>query len=197
MDWKDIAGKIAGAAPMLSAVLAATGVGAPVAAAVSAAGALISSQLGVPNTPDDVAQALITNPDAAIKLKELDVAHGEHLAELANVQAKQVLDAQVAQLETINTTMQVEDKTREFSWRDFWGYVSGVAFGFVVVVVGYLVYKGVSTNHPEQLAAIPAIVGAFSTLFGIAALVLGVQSSIETHHAGMAERIAAGTPTAP
>jgi hypothetical protein len=195
MDWKDIAGKIAGAAPMLSAVLAATGVGAPAAAAVSAAGALIASSLGVPNSPDDVAQALVTNPDAAIKIKEIEVAHGDHLAELANVRAQQELAAQTTQLATVNTTMQVEDNSRVFSWRDFWGFVSGGAFAFVVAVVGYIVFMAVRANHPEQLAAIPAIVGSFSVLFGIAATVLGVQSSIETHHAGMAERIAAMPPS--
>jgi hypothetical protein len=188
MDWKDVAKSIASYAPMVSTVLAATGVGAPAAAAISAASALISGALGVANTPDDVAQALITNPDAAVKLKQIEADHGEHLAQIAAQVEGKELDSQVTQLQTVNETMQVEDKTRAFSWRDFWGYVSGGAFAFVVGIVGYLVGVAVYYNHPEQLAAIPAIVGSFSVLFGIAATVLGVQSSIETHHAGMAER---------
>lgn len=188
MNWSDIGKAIAGYAPTVATVLAATGVGAPAAAAISAAGALISGALGVPNNPDDVAQALITNPDAAVKIKQIEADHGEHLAQIAQQGEAKVLDSQVAQLQTVNETMRKEDDTRAFSWRDFWGYVSGGAFAFVVGIVGYLVGVAVYYNHPEQLAAIPAIVGSFSVLFGIAATVLGVQSSIETHHDGMAAR---------
>jgi hypothetical protein len=195
VDWKDVAKSIAGYAPLLSGVLAATGVGAPIAAAISAAGALVSGALGVPNTPDDVAQALITNPDAAVKIKQIEADHGEHLAQIAAQREATEFNAQTSALQTVNATMQVEDKTRVFSWRDFWGYVSGGAFAFVVLIVGYLVGTAVYYNRPEQLGAIPAIVGAFSVLFGISATVLGVQSSIQTHHEGMAARIAAGQAT--
>ena len=192
MNWSDIAKNISAYAPALAGVLAATGVGAPAAAAVALAGKLVSVALGVPNTPDDVAQALATNPDAAVKLKQIEADHGEHLAAIAQQAQAAELAAQVSQLQTVNATMQTELKERVFTWRDFWGFVSGGAFAFVVAVVGYLVWAAVWYTKPDMLAAIPAIVGAFSTLFGIAAVVLGVQSSIETHHAGMADRIAAG-----
>jgi hypothetical protein len=188
MEWKDVAKSIAGFAPALSGILAATGVGAPAAAAVSLAGSLISSALGVPNTPDDVAQALITNPDAAVKIKQIEADHADHLAAIAQQAEAVELTSQVSQLQAVNTTMQTEDKTRTFSWRDWWGYVSGLAFAVVVGIVCYIVINAVYTNHPELLATIPAIVGAFSVLFGIAATVLGVNSSIETYHAGMADR---------
>ena len=115
MNWTDIAKSIAGYAPMVSTVLAATGVGAPAAAAIAAAGSLISGALGVPNTPDDVAQALVSNPDAAVKIKQIEADHGEHLAQIAQLQEAKELDSQVAQLATVNSTMQTEDKTRTFS----------------------------------------------------------------------------------
>ena len=188
MNWSDVAKSVAGYAPLVSTVLAATGVGAPAAAAISAAGALISGALGVPNTPDDVAQALVSNPDAAVKLKQIEADHGEHLASIAQQTEATELAAATTSIASVNETMRKEDDTRAFSWRDYWGFVSGTAFAFVVGVVGYLVGVSVYYNHPEQLAAIPAIVGSFSVLFGIAATVLGVQSGIETHHAGMAER---------
>lgn len=192
MDWKDIAAKIAGAAPLLSGVLAATGVGAPAAAAVAAVGALVSGTLGVPNNPDDVAKALQTDPDAAVKLAQIEATHGENMA---TVYAKADADnenAQVAQLGQVNATMQAEDKARTFSWRDYWGFVSGTAFFLVTLVIGYLVVGAVWHAKPELMAAIPAIVASFVPLFGISAAVLGVQSSIEAHHAGVADRIAAG-----
>lgn len=188
MNWSDIAKSIASYAPMVSTVLAATGVGAPAAAAIAAAGSLISGALGVPNTPDDVAQALVTNPDAAVKLKQIEADHGEHLAQIAAGKEVAELNADTSALATVNQTMQVEDKTRDFSWRDFWGYVSGVAFAVVVGAVIYLIWAAIYYTKPELLGQIPAVVGAFTTLFGIAATVLGVHSSIEAYHSGMADR---------
>jgi hypothetical protein len=192
MDWKDIAKSVASAAPLLSGVLAATGVGAPVAAVVAAAGALVSSALGVPNTPDDVAKALQTDPDAAVKLAQIEADHGAAMAQAAATTTNAELAANLSQVQAVNATMQVEDKTRAFSWRDFWGYVSGTGFGFVVAVICYLVVGAVWHHQPDLMAPIPAIVGAFTTLFAIAAGVLGVQSGIEAHHQGIADRITAG-----
>lgn len=188
MDWTSVARQVASWAPTISGVLAMTGVGAPAAAAVAQAGSLIADALGVPNTPTDVSQALATNPDAAVKLKQIEADHGERLALIASQQQGAELAAQVDQVKAVNQTMQVEDNTRSFSWRDFWGFVSGAAFAFVVGFVGYLVWASVRYNEPQILANITPIVGSFTTLFGIAAMVLGVQSSIETHHAGMADR---------
>jgi len=188
MNWSDVAKSIASYAPMISTVLAATGVGAPAAAAISAAGALVSGALGVPNTPDDVAQALVSNPDAAVKIKQIEADHGEHLASIAQAQEASELGADTSALATVNETMQVEDKTRAFSWRDYWGYISGTAFAFVVAAVIYLIGASVYYTRPELMNAIPSIVGAFTTLFGIAATVLGVHSSIEAYHTGMADR---------
>lgn len=188
MDWQGVARQIAAWAPTVSGVLAMSGVGAPVAAAISEAGSLLSGALGVPNTPADIAQAVATNPDAAIKIKQIESDHGERLAQIAAGQEAATLSAQVSQVQTVNETMRKEDDTRAFSWRDFWGYVSGVAFAFVVGIIGYLVWSAVRYDQTAQLAAIPAIVGSFTTLFGIAAMVLGVQSSIEAHHAGLADR---------
>lgn len=188
MSWSDVGQSIASVAPKLATLLAMTGVGAPAAAAVSAAGALISGALGVPNNPDDVAQALVTSPDAAVKLRQIEADHADHLAQIAAQTEASELAAATSSLHDVNETMQVEDKTRTFSWRDFWGYVSGVAFAFVVGIIGYIVGNAIVYNHPELLASVPAIVGSFTTLFGIAATVLGVQSSIEAHHAGMASR---------
>ena len=188
MNWSDVAKSISSFAPQIATVLAATGVGAPVAAAVAAAGALVSGALGVPNNPDDVAQALVTNPDAAVKLRQIDADHGEHLAAIAAGRASAELAADTSALATVNETMQVEDKTRVFSWRDFWGYTSGAAFAVVVGAVIYLIWASIYYTKPELLAQIPAVVGAFTTLFGIAATVLGVHSSIEAYHSGMADR---------
>ena len=188
MNWTDVAKSIGEYAPKVATVLAMTGVGGPAAAAVAAAGSLISGALGVPNTPDDVSQAILTNPDAAVKLKQIEADHGDHLAQISAQTEASELAAATSSIHDVNETMKVEDQTRAFSWRDFWGYVSGVAFACVVLAVIYLIEEAVRTDKPTLMNFIAPIVGAFTTLFGIAATVLGVQSSIETHHKGMAAR---------
>ena len=191
--WQDVAKGIAAYAPQVASLLALTGVGAPVAAAVGTAGALVSAALGTPNDAGAVAAA-IQSPEAAVKLKEIEANSGTQMAQLAAQVHMAELSAQTEALKAVNATMQKEDETRKFSWRDLWGWISGIAFGFCVALIGYLVVNAVVYNHPEYLATIPSIVGAFSVMFGISATVLGVQSAIETHHAGMADRIAAAQP---
>ena len=142
-------------------------------------------------TPDAALAAIQADPNLAFQFQSKVVESQVEIAQIAADTEKAELGAQVSQLQTVNATMQKEDETRPFSWRDFWGFVSGTGFAFVVGIVGYMVEEDIRTNHFDLLAQIPQIVGAFTALFGIAAAVLGVQSSIETHHAGMADRIAA------
>lgn len=73
-EWKDLARKVAGAAPLLGSVL-----GGPAGGAV---GTLIASAFDVPNTPDAVQLALRANPDAAERLQRLELEHAERLREL-------------------------------------------------------------------------------------------------------------------
>lgn len=63
MKWKDIVGVVGNIAPVLGAAL-----GGPAGGAV---GAMIATALGVDNTPDAVAEAVKTNPEAAVKLAEI------------------------------------------------------------------------------------------------------------------------------
>jgi hypothetical protein len=63
MDWKDIAGIVGRAAPILGTL-----VGGPAGAAI---GGLISSALGTAATPDAIQQAIATDPQAALKLQML------------------------------------------------------------------------------------------------------------------------------
>jgi hypothetical protein len=72
MDWKNIAGKIAGAAPVLAGVL-----GGPAGAAASAAGSLVASVLGVKEDPAEVEAALKKDSDAFVKLKEIELKNRE------------------------------------------------------------------------------------------------------------------------
>lgn len=79
MDWKDIAGAVGKAAPILGTLL-----GGPAGGAV---GGLIASALGTSNDPADV-QAALANPEAAVKLREVEARRQVELRALAVDMAK-------------------------------------------------------------------------------------------------------------
>jgi hypothetical protein len=81
MNWNSIKETVGKVAPLAGTLL-----GGPAGAAV---GGLISSALGVENSPDAVAAAL-NDPDAVVKLKELESNERQHLLQmqLATLQAE-------------------------------------------------------------------------------------------------------------
>ncbi|NYT62368.1 hypothetical protein H0A66_08595 [Alcaligenaceae bacterium] len=89
MDWKDIAGVVGKAAPILGGIL-----GGPAGAAV---GSLISSALGTDATPDAVSAAILRDPNAALKLKELEVNSKVELQKLAVTAEQNRMQAAAAQ----------------------------------------------------------------------------------------------------
>lgn len=93
MKWSDVSEFISQVAP-----IAGTLVGGPIGGAV---GALLSKTLGVENKPDAVIEAVKNNPDALLKLKEL-----ENSKALADLQAhmdtmRLYADSEKANLQTV------------------------------------------------------------------------------------------------
>lgn len=78
MNWKDIGRQaIQMGAPILGGAL-----GGPAGAAV---GAMIANQFGVDDpTPGNIMAAIKADPDAAVKLREVEMRHQERLIELEN-----------------------------------------------------------------------------------------------------------------
>lgn len=78
MNWKDIGRQaIQMGAPILGGAL-----GGPAGAAV---GAMIANQFGVDDpTPGNIMAAIKADPDAAMKLREVELRHQERLIELEN-----------------------------------------------------------------------------------------------------------------
>lgn len=81
MNWSDIGGIVGRAAPIVGTLL-----GGPAGAAV---GALVASALNVPNDPDAVNVALAGNPDAMVRVQELQLTARVELEKLT-VQAETV-----------------------------------------------------------------------------------------------------------
>ena len=78
MDWSDVGKKIISVgAPLLGGAL-----GGPAGAAI---GKVVASQLGLTEaSPNKVIEAITADPEARIKLTELEFRHSERLIELEN-----------------------------------------------------------------------------------------------------------------
>lgn len=119
MDWKDIAGVVGKTAPLLGTLL-----GGPAGAAV---GGIIASVLGTGNSAEEVSAAL-ANPEAAVKLRQIEADRQTKLAELAADQAKAEIAGAVAALQSVNQTMQSEAASNHwptYTWRPFIGFITG------------------------------------------------------------------------
>lgn len=135
LNWKDIAADVGKAAPLVGTLL-----GGPAGGAI---GAIVSSALGVANTPDAVQQALATNPEAAVKLAQLQSDERVKLQQMTLAHADAVLAAETASLQS-----DVEDRKsareREATTKDtFTPQVLAflVTIGFFGVL-GYLLAYG-------------------------------------------------------
>ncbi len=159
MDWKDVAGIVGKAAPILGTVL-----GGPAGAAV---GGLVAAALGVENTPDAIEKAVATDPEAALKLRALEM---DHKAELQ----KMVLDYSGKLVDAGTTSIQADVDDRK-SARDaavhgdttrqvFWLSVVIITVAFAAEIVA--MFHGVSDN------ADPLIVGRVLGMLDAACLLV-------------------------
>lgn len=101
MDWKDVAGVIGKAAPLLGVIM-----GGQVGVAASAAGALVAQAFNVDATPDAVSAAVLNDPEAAVRLREIEATNSVELrrialevarAELADIADARARDVALAQ----------------------------------------------------------------------------------------------------
>lgn len=92
MNWSDIKGVIGNIAPLVG-----TAVGGPAGAVI---GSMVSTALGVDNTPDAVAIALKNDPQAAIKLRQFEIDNEKdirkHAFEVLDVELKDKQSAREA-----------------------------------------------------------------------------------------------------
>lgn len=153
MDWKDISSAVGKSAPLLGTLM-----GGPAGAAV---GGLIASALGTGATPDEVSQALTTNPDAAVKLRQIEADRQVRLQELTEQHASAQLAARTAHI-----LADVEDRksarAREVETRDSWtprALAMAVTLGFF----GVLFYLLVNGKPAEGGDALLVMLGALGT----------------------------------
>ncbi|MGF1688351.1 hypothetical protein L4C36_16935 [Photobacterium japonica] len=84
--WEKVKAMIGAAAPLVGSLI-----GGPAGGAV---GSLVASALGVENTPQAIEQAISTDPDAMVKLKQLEYEHAQELKRLALEEGRLALEEQ-------------------------------------------------------------------------------------------------------
>ncbi len=162
--WDTIKSLLGNAAPLIGTLI-----GGPVGTAV---GGLVSSALGVDNTPEAIERELSTNPDAVIKLKQLEFEHGVELKQLAFEHAKLESEERKLTMAQQHTTIQAELASHDAyvrRWRPTWGYSMCLAW-----VLRFVGLATVMVVYPEQAADVVNAVVAMTPLFGIGLTVLGI-----------------------
>ena len=170
MNWKSIANTVGKIAPTLGSLL-----GGPAGASV---GTLIATTLGVENTPDAVSEALRINPEAAIKLAEIESNQKVKLEELTVSVAIKEFESITQNMSDVNSTMQAEAKSEHaltYSWRP----LIGISVAFNVAVSSLIVltaFFASMAGHPEMLVQLPMILGALAAINTSVLPILGIAS---------------------
>ena len=73
MNWSELGRKVADFAPLLGSALVPVGAG---------VGALISSEFGTENTPGAINSFITGNPEAQVKLREIELTHKSQLQKI-------------------------------------------------------------------------------------------------------------------
>ncbi|KFI13317.1 hypothetical protein IX95_05050 [Vibrio sp. B183] len=162
--WDKVKSLIGNSAPLIGTLI-----GGPVGTAV---GGLVSSALGVENTPQAIEQELAANPEAVLKLKQLEVEHEVELKQLAFEHAKLESEERKLAMTQQHATMQAELASNDpyvRRWRPTWGYSMCAAW-----VLLFLSLAVVMMFYPEHAANVVNSVVAMTPLFGIGLTVLGI-----------------------
>lgn len=173
MDWSRVAQNVAGFAPLVG-----TALGGPLG---GAAGSLVASLFGVEAEPDAVARAIAADPEASVKLKELEVRQRLELERM-------VLTAETRQLEAINATMRAEAMSGDkyvARWRPTFGYMMAGTWALQMAGVTYVVVA-----EPLYAAELIKAIGDLSVIWGVALAVLGINVAKRSQD----KAVAAGAP---
>lgn len=187
MDWKNLGKKIAST----GATLLGTAIGG--GAGGSLLGGIVADALGVENEPDEISKAIDRDPQAAVKLKEIQSRERVRLQEIASKQAIAEIEAEAARHRSINETMRAELQASDNfrgRWRPTFGYV--MAFNMAVISIAFFAAVVAVILEPEQGGNIAdgfaAMLASFVTIFSLGLGVLGIQ----VHQRSKDKQLAAG-----
>lgn len=150
MDWKDVGEIVAKGAPIIGAVL-----GGPVGAIAGAAGSLVASLFGCEDSPEAVEQAIKQNPEALIKLKELEA---KQQAQLIGWQQAQLN----AELQNVQDARAREVALAKAGHGGAW--ITGIIS--LVVIVGFFWMLNSVVSSPSVSEPALLLLGSLGTAFG-------------------------------
>jgi len=167
MDWKELGKRVAKYAPELGAAF-----GGPGGAAIGTLASLVAGAFGLkPDAkPEEIIAVIEKDPQAAVKLREIETNAKVEIHRL-NVQlAIQQSQEEIAKIQSVNTTMQAESKSEhwpQYSWRPWNGFwfpptVAGIYILLPIldktvptvpewVWMGWLCILGVATWHRGRM----------------------------------------------
>lgn len=160
MNWSDVGGLVAKAAPLIGSLL-----GGP---AGGAAGALIARALGTEATPEATAAALQADPEALERVRKLELAHEADLTRMH-------LEAETARLGEINATMRAEAASHDGyvrRWRPTFGYLTAASWAVQCGAIAWAIVA-----RPEQAGSVAQTITALTPMWGVALAVLGINVS--------------------
>jgi hypothetical protein len=135
ISWKDVGATVANVAPLLGTIL-----GGPAGAAI---GGVVAAALGAANEPQAVLQAVQSNPDAAVKLRAIELDHDAHIKDLAFQTMKAQLDASTA-ADSTDAADRASARQRQVAVRDLttptlaWIIVGATLATACAVVLGFV-----------------------------------------------------------
>jgi hypothetical protein len=160
--FQKIGDSIADFAPGIATILTATGVGAPIGAAVGAVGALSRAfGLGSAAKPEDVLQAISADPE--IRLKAM-IAENGFRAEMGRQEIEK-LRVQLADVQSARSR-QVESE-KAIGKKDWNLYILAyLGVGLPFILVGYFIYYGLPKMTPETALMVGGFVGIILSKYG-------------------------------
>ena len=157
LEWKDIGAAVGRIAPILG-----TALGGPAGGAI---GALVSTALGVGNSADEVEKALTVDPNAAIKLKQLQVENDamlkKHIEAMATIELEyersRVDERKSAHLREAELAKAGKDNTIQPA-------LAIIAVGAFFAMVWYMLSYGLLEMSKEASFIIGNVIGIASAI---------------------------------
>jgi len=161
MTWNDLAKVVKKSAPILGAAI-----GGPAGGAVGGAVSLLLGAFGLGEdaTADQVAQAIQMDPQAAVKLRELEMAHRETLEKIVleheRIRLADVASARARQVDSEKATGKRDTNLYVLAW------VSVIGF-YVILAIALVVDMPTSEMAKTALAMLfGALVGNTKDVYG-------------------------------
>lgn len=188
MDWKEVGRLIAPLAPTIGGVLGDL-IPLPMGGAIGRGlGQILANTFGVENTPEAVAEAIQTDPNAVSKITAAEneaAAKWPALAEMAKAQYA----SNAAQSAEVNTTIRSEVAKGQpwFAWRNIYGY----SVAFECTATSWMVLYAIAVD-PNMFKAVTDSMSFFLSWYALRMGLLGY-----IHNQSTNEKIAAATGQQP